>query len=134
MTPQDSNQRNNERSTAVRNSIRKTMQRIDKILDRETEALQTRAAIDLKESNNRKSQALLELGLATRGLEDIRLDPELVEGLKALRAKLAFNQTVLRRHLDAVREVASVVADTIQDRDWDGTYSPHAATGSGSHR
>ena len=105
------------------------MQRIEKIVDRETEALQTRAAIDLKESNNSKSQALLELGLATRGLEGGALDPDLVEGLKVLRTKLAFNQTVLRRHLEAVREVASVVADTIQDRDWDGTYSQHAAAG-----
>jgi hypothetical protein len=127
MTPQG----NNERGAAARNSIHKTMQRIDKILDRETEALQTRAAIDLKESNNNKSQALLELGLATRSLEGIALDPDLIEGLKALRTKLAFNQTVLRRHLDAVREVANVVADTIQDREWDGTYSQHAASGGG---
>jgi hypothetical protein len=126
MTPQSS-----ERGAATRNSIRRTMLRIEKLVDRETEALQTRAAIDLKESNNSKSQALLELGLVTRGMDGSELDPELVEGIKALRTKLEFNQVVLRRHLEAVREIASVVADTIQDREWDGTYSPQV--GSNNH-
>jgi hypothetical protein len=120
---------NGERRTVARGAIERTMQRIEKLLDRETEALNSRTAIDLKESNNSKSQALLELGLAARYLDGGPLDPELVERLKALRGKLEANQAVLRRHLDAVREVANVVADTIQDREWDGTYSEHAGSG-----
>ncbi|MEI9899771.1 MAG: hypothetical protein WDN31_06050 [Hyphomicrobium sp.] len=127
-------QGNTERGLAARNSIDRTMQRIEKLLDRETEALRAHAAIDLKESNNSKSQALLELGLATRSLEGIPLDPDLIRRLKLLRTKLETNSAVLRRHLEAVREVANVVADTIQDRDWDGTYSQHAGGGYGGYR
>jgi hypothetical protein len=120
-----------EHGVAARNSIARTMQRIEMLVDFETEALNTRAAIDLKESNDKKSQALLELGLAARSLEGAPPDPELADRMRALRAKLQKNQIVLRRHLEAVREVASVVSDIIQDKDWDGTYSQHVSSGYG---
>lgn len=120
-----------EHGIAARNSIARTMQRIEMLVDIETEALNTRAAIDLKESNDKKSQALLELGLAARSLEGVPPDPDLADRMRALRAKLQKNQIVLRRHLEAVREVASVVSDIIQDKDWDGTYSQHVSNGSG---
>lgn len=124
-------QGNSERGSAARNTIDRTMQRIEMLVDRETEALRSRSAIDLKESNNSKSRALLELGLAARSLEGTQLDADLIERLRLLRTKLEVNQIVLRRHLDAVRDVASVVADTIRDREWDGTYSQHVASGAG---
>jgi hypothetical protein len=118
-----------ERTLATRTSIERTMQRIEKLVDSETAALRSRAAIDLKESNNGKSQALLEFSLAIRSLEGTPLDVDLVKRLKALRGKLETNRVVLRMHLEAVREVANVVADTIQDSEWDGTYSQHVAPG-----
>lgn len=124
-------QSSSEHGIAARNSIARTMQRIEMLVDIETEALNTRATIDLKESNDKKSQALLELGLAARSLEGVPPDPELADRMRALRAKLQKNQIVLRRHLEAVREVASVVADIIQDKDWDGTYSQHVSYGAG---
>jgi len=116
---------------AARMAIDRTMQRIELLVDRETEALRTRATIDLKESNNNKSQALLELGLAARSLEGFDLDPDLAARLRMLRGKLEANQSMLRRHLEAVREIAGVVAETIQDSEWDGTYSQHASSGGG---
>ena len=118
---------------AARSSIDRTMQRIELMVDRETEALRSRVAIDLRESNNSKSQALLELSLAARSLEGVALDAELIQRFKALRGKLEVNQAVLRKHLEAVREIASVVSDTIQDREWDGTYSQHNGSG-GAYR
>lgn len=121
----------NDRGLAVRSSIDRAMQRVEKLIDRETEALRLRQPIDLKESNNGKSQALLEFTLAARALEGGQVDPEFARRLKNLRSKLELNQAVLRRHLEAVREVASVVADTIQDAEWDGTYSQHVASGGG---
>lgn len=121
----------NERGVALRNTIDRTMQRVEKLIDRETEALRSRTPIDLKESNNGKSQALLELSLATRSLDGALLDPDIVRRLRILRGKLETNQAILRRHLEAVREVANVVAETIQDADWDGTYSQHVVAGGG---
>src|SRR3990170_2590255 len=95
-----------ERGLAAHHSIDRTMQRIEMLVERETEALASRASIDLRESNNGKSQALRELGLAARSLEGVPLDPELVQRLKTLRGKLEANRAVLRRHLEAVREIA----------------------------
>lgn len=117
-----------DRRQAARNSIDRTMQRIEILVDREMEALQSRSAIDLRESNNGKSQALLELGVAARNLEGDQLEPELIERLRLLRGKLEANRVVLHRHLEAVREIATVVADTIQNSEWDGTYSQHVAS------
>jgi hypothetical protein len=117
-----------ERGLATRSTIEKTMQRVERLVDNETAALRARAAINLKESNNGKSQALLEFSLAIRALDGTPLDSELVKRLGVLRSKLETNRVVLRMHLEAVREIANVVADTIQDSEWDGTYSQHAAS------
>jgi hypothetical protein len=122
-----------ERSLAARSSIDRTMQRIEKLVERETEALRSRVDIDLRESNNGKSQALLELGLVARTLESIPFDAELIQRLKSLHGKLENNRAVLRKHLDAVREIAGVVAGTIQDSEWDGTYSQQGGSG-GAYR
>jgi hypothetical protein len=116
-----------EHSLAARSSIDRTMQRIETLVERETEALRSRVVIDLRESNNGKSQALLELGLVARTLEGIPVDAELIQRLKALHGKLEHNRAVLRKHLEAVREIAGVVAGTIQDSEWDGTYSQQGA-------
>lgn len=75
----------NERGVALRNTIDRTMQRVEKLIDRETEALRSRTPIDLKESNNGKSQALLELSLATRSLDGALLDPDIVRRLDSAR-------------------------------------------------
>lgn len=114
---------------ATRSSIVKAMQRVEKLVDAETAALRSRIPFDLKESNNGKSQALLEFSLAVRALDGRTLDPELTERLKILRSKLETNRVVLKMHLEAVREVANVVADTIKDSEWDGTYSQHVEYG-----
>ena len=117
-----------ERAMATHGSIGKILQRIEKLVDRETVALRSRAPIDYREFNNGKSQALLELNLAIRSLGATTLDAELIERLKILRGKLETNRVVLRMHLDAVREIANVVSETIQDREWDGTYSQYGGS------
>lgn len=116
-----------DRSSAMRASIEKTMQRVEKLVDSETAALRSRTPIDLKESNNGKSQALLEFSHAVRALEGVPLDDALVGRLRQLRGKLETNRAVLKRHLEAVREIADVVADTIQHSEGDGTYSQYGS-------
>jgi hypothetical protein len=119
-----------KRGMATRTSIERILQRVEKLVDGETAALKSRAAIDLKEFNNGKSQALLEFSLAIRSLEGATLDPELIERLKKLRGKLETNRVVLRMHLEAVREIATVVSDSIKAAEWDGTYSQQTGAGS----
>jgi flagellar biosynthesis/type III secretory pathway chaperone len=101
----------------------RAIQRLEEVVDQETAALRTRAAIDLREFNNRKSQGLLDLNKALRVIDNLAADRGVAARLAQLRAKLDTNRAVLKMHLEAVREISTIVADTIRNADSDGTYS-----------
>ena len=109
-------------STHAGDSLDRAIEYLGAIVDQETDALRTRAMIDLAEFNNRKNQGLLELNRALRGLDAGAAGP-VGARLAGLRAKLDVNRALLKTHLEAVREVASVVSEVIRDSDSDGTYS-----------
>ena len=110
----------------------RVIERLEEVVDQETAALRNRTAIDLKDFNNRKSQGLLELNRALRGLVDNpSKDRTVSTRLAGLRAKLDVNRAVLETHLSAVREVATVLADAIRDAESDGTYSPSIGAAGG---
>jgi hypothetical protein len=121
------------RATAERNTgpgiLEKTIDRLEDILEEETRALRGRRSLDMREFNNRKSQALLELSRVARLLGSGPLDAELQDRLTSLRSKLEVNLGVIRMHLDAVKEIAAVVSGSIQDAQSDGTYSRGARNG-----
>jgi hypothetical protein len=100
-----------------------SIQRLEEIVDQETTALRDRKAIDLKDFNNRKSQALLELTRSLRQMEGIGPSPTLVARVGALKSKLVVNQAMLRLHLEAVREISTSLADAIRNSESDGTYT-----------
>jgi len=102
------------------------------IVEQETTALRSRAAIDLADFNNRKNQGLLELNRALRALDPATAGPAIAVRLADLRAKLDANRALLKTHLEAVREVASVVAEAIRDSESDGTYSASIRSGGAS--
>jgi hypothetical protein len=103
-------------------SLDRAIEYLGAVVEQETEALRSRAMIDLGEFNNRKNQGLLELNRALRGL-DAGAASRVGARLAGLRAKLDVNRALLKTHLEAVREVASVVSEAIRDSDSDGTYS-----------
>jgi hypothetical protein len=111
-------------STFTGGSVDRAIEYLGIIVDQETNALRTRAAIDLAEFNTRKNQALLELNRALRALDAGATSRLVASRLVDLRARLDVNRALLKTHLEAVREVASVVADAIRDSESDGTYSP----------
>ena len=103
-------------------SLDRAIEYLGAVVDQETEALRMRAMVDLGEFNNRKNQGLLELNRALRGL-DAGAASRVSARLAGLRAKLDVNRALLKTHLEAVREVASVVSEAIRDSDSDGTYT-----------
>jgi hypothetical protein len=105
-------------------TFERAIARLEEVVEQETVALKGRSAIDLNDFNNRKSQGLLDLNRALRGLDAPSKDTAAMARLASLRAKLDANQAVLKMHLEAVREVARVLADAIRDAESDGTYSP----------
>jgi hypothetical protein len=105
-----------------------SIMRLEEIVEQETTALKTRQAINLKDFNDRKSQALLELtrSLRTLGTGGSVSSPTLAVRVGSLKAKLAVNQAVLKVHLEAVREISTTLADAIRHAESDGTYSQAA--------
>lgn len=108
----------------VPSTIELSIQRLEDILVQETDALRERKVINLKDFNDRKSQALLELTRLLRTLQGGEPSPEVAQRVAALRSKLALNQAVLKLHLEAVREISTTLSDAIRNADSDGTYTP----------
>lgn len=100
-----------------------SIQRLEEIVEQETWALKNRQAINLKDYNDRKSQALLELTRTLRNFQSVGTSPALVERVGSLKAKLAANQAMLKLHLEAVREISTSLSDAIRHSESDGTYT-----------
>lgn len=105
------------------NSTLTAIDRLKATIDEETEKLEVRAVVDFDGFSQRKNRGLLELTRAMRLTQDPRSDPRVVPQLTQLRASLIRNQAALQIHLDAVREVSSIIARSIQEVESDGTYS-----------
>lgn len=100
--------------------------RLEKILDLETEMLQQHRPIVLHDFNHRKSHGLLELSRAMdsmRSLDRSAFDFDAKAALARLRVKLENNLAILQTHLNAVGEIAAIIARAIQDHESDGTYT-----------
>jgi hypothetical protein len=103
--------------------IEVTIQRLEEIVDQETMALRSRKAVNLKDFNDRKSQALLELTRSLRQMQGAAPDPALAARVGSLKVKLAVNQAALKVHLEAVREISTSLSDAIRQAESDGTYT-----------
>jgi hypothetical protein len=98
-------------------------ERLETVLDHETEALQHNRPCDLAEITGRKRQGLLELSRCMPHLAD-GPDPEGTRHrLRGLAVKLERNKMVLDVQIRAVREVADIIARALRDAESDGTYS-----------
>jgi hypothetical protein len=78
---------------------------------------------DFKTSNDRKSQGLLDLNQALRRLQKSDVNTDLQLRLAQFREKLSINLRKIRLHLDAVKEIAAMLSDAIQNAESDGTYT-----------
>jgi hypothetical protein len=103
-------------------AARKAIARLQEIVEAETAALCSGIPVDLNDFTARKSQGLLDL---TRALRQLGPASGAVPAqLAALRGKLETNHAVLKRHVEAVREVVTIIEEAIRDAESDGTYAP----------
>lgn len=107
--------------------LMKSLDRLEETLDMETTALLARDLSNLDEFNRRKSQCLLEISRIVRTAEIGALDPDATMRLQNMQGKIERNQDILRRHMHAVQEVASIISNAIHKADSDSTYSAHVA-------
>lgn len=108
---------------AESSNLQTIIKRIRECVEMETRAIQADSRYDAKQLNSRKSRLLYELGRAGRGLNPADFDNQCRKDFAELRKALAENESVLRAHISAVSEVASIVQDAIQRDETDGTYT-----------
>jgi hypothetical protein len=99
------------------------VRRLEGYLDEETAALEKSLDFDFKTSNDRKSQGLFDFNQALRRLQPADVNADLKVRLATFRQKLAANLRTIRLHLDAVKEIASILSEAIQNAESDGTYT-----------
>ena len=102
------------------------LDRLEAVIDAETEALVSRAPLDHADINRQKSQSLLEITRLARALPPMP-DAALRERLADLRERLATNHRLLGLHVEAVREVSDLMVGILNDAESDGTYGQHHA-------
>lgn len=107
----------------VRGIVITIIRRIEGYIDEENAALDRSLEFDFKASNDRKSQGLLDLNQALRRLQRGDINADLQARLKVFREKLAVNLHKIRLHLEAVKEIAAMLSDAIQNAESDGTYT-----------
>lgn len=112
-----------DEANSSRGMIETAVRRVVEVLEEETEALRRGGDADLRSFNERKSLGLIELSRALRQLEGTEPDRATRRLLESLNEKLSVNRHVLTIHLEAVREIAGVISQSIRDAESDGTYT-----------
>ena len=102
--------------------IDRIIDHLERVIREETELLDRNEIADLHEYNMRKSQGLYSLSRALRIPEGQGLPPATIEKLQSLRATLKANEIALSRHLQAVREIATLISEAMREAESDGTY------------
>ncbi|MGF0537355.1 hypothetical protein ACQQ2Q_05115 [Agrobacterium sp. ES01] len=103
--------------------IKTVLGRLERIVDDENQRIGRDPEFDLKVSNAHKSRCLYELTMLFRDTDPRELAKGYVEQMHHLKAKLALNSKRVEAHMNAVRAVADLLKNAVQDADADGTYS-----------
>lgn len=106
--------------TAIANSI----SRLEGLIDTSIAAMQAGARIDDKGIADAKGRALLELSRLGSRLPTG--DQQLLEQIRRLRGKLAAEEQLILRRLEAARLIAEIVTEAVLAEESDGTYEPRA--------
>ena len=103
--------------------IRTVLGRLETIIDNENDNIGRDPEFDLPTSNAHKSRCLYELAMLSRDVRPDEVPQTFSVQLSRVREKLATNAQRVSAHLDAVREVVSILKNAVQDLEADGTYS-----------
>jgi hypothetical protein len=113
-------------AAAIFDAFINAVERLERLLDRETTMLIGQQPLALDDFNHKKRHGLLELSRAMdamRGLDRDCLGHDPKATLARLRVKLQKNLAILRTHMDAVGAISAIIARAIQEHESDGTYT-----------
>ncbi|MCB1463455.1 MAG: hypothetical protein KDJ90_13755 [Nitratireductor sp.] len=108
-------------ASGERQGIEKVLDGLIVILDQERTALNDMARTQFGDLTRQKLQLLVQLNRAVQTNGSIPHSVE--EKLRQAKCMLDENAAMLKRRMDAIREVTSLIAKEIRDAESDGTYS-----------
>lgn len=98
-------------------------ERLEVVLDHETEALRHNRPCDLVETCGRKRQGLLELSRFLPSFATVEEREAARSRIGRLETKIERNREMLDVRIGAVREVSDIIARSMREAESDGTYS-----------
>lgn len=99
------------------------LSRLESVLDAENMAISSNPAFDFSQSNAIKSRCLYDITMLMRDVNARSFRPEHRKRLEVVRQKLGVNAIKVKAHLDAVRDIADLLKETVTLAEADGTYS-----------
>jgi hypothetical protein len=108
--------------TAAELAFARCVERLEQLIDRETDALKARAPIDFEDLNLRKTRALWEFSKMSQAMP-ARKSATIANRLGGLREKLSVNAALLDLHLRAMVEISGIMIRSIRMEESDGPYS-----------
>jgi hypothetical protein len=103
--------------------IRGVLGRLEAVLDDENERLGVDATLNLNHTNALKSRCLYEMTMLLHDAETLVAGPAIELQLRTVQEKLDLNARKVKAHMEAVREVTSLLKDAMAAAEDDGTYS-----------
>jgi hypothetical protein len=99
------------------------LSRLEAVIDAENAAIGQDPDFDVSRSNSIKSRCLYEMTMLFNGIRPDDLEPEHKQHLETVREKLKINNIKVKAHMEAVRDIAEMIKETVAAWEADGTYS-----------
>ena len=99
------------------------LSRLEAVIDAENAAIGSDSRFDFKQSNALKSRCLYDMTVLFRGIGPADLDEQQKSLVQTVKAKLDRNHLKVRAHMEAVRDIAEMIKQTVTASEADGTYS-----------
>ncbi|GAB5462906.1 MULTISPECIES: hypothetical protein [Hoeflea] len=99
------------------------LSRLEAVVDAENAAIGQDPDFDVSRSNSIKSRCLYEMTMLFNGIRPDDLEPEHKQHLETVREKLKINNIKVKAHMEAVRDIAEMIKETVAAWEADGTYS-----------
>lgn len=99
------------------------LSRLEAVVDAENAAIGNDPKFDLVRSNSIKSRCLYDMTMLFSGRRPVDLGPEHKVHLETVKTKLQVNNLKVKAHMEAVRDIADMIKETVAAAEADGTYS-----------
>lgn len=103
-----------------------TLERLETLLDDAIERMNGKQPVDDATLASAKGRALLALTRLSSEVSPGELSDDVKARIRRVRDKLAREETLLKRRLEASQLVVGLIAEAVMAQDWDGTYGPAA--------